>query len=51
MKEIVKEIKKYCDEYLGYVERIGNECAYTDSIVECIIKKGKELKIKYDEEV
>jgi hypothetical protein len=51
MKEIVKEINKYCNEYLGFVENVGNECAYTDSIVECIIKKAKELKNKYDEEV
>ena len=51
MKEIIKEINKYCNEYLGFVESVGNECAYTDSIVECIIKKAKELKEKYDEEV
>lgn len=51
MKEIVKEINKYCKEYLGFVESIGNECAYTDRMVECIIKKAKELKNKYDEEV
>ena len=51
MKEIVKEIKNYCNEYLGFVESVGNECAYTDSIVECIIKKANELKEKYDEEV
>lgn len=51
MKEIVKEIKNYCNEYLGFVESAGNECAYTDRLIECIIKKAKELKEKYDEEV
>ena len=51
MREIVKEIYEHCDEYLGFVTEIGNECAYTDSIVEKIISKAKELKIKYDEEV
>lgn len=51
MKEIVKKINKYCNEYLGFVENVGNECAYTDRIVECIIEKAKELKNKYDEEV
>lgn len=51
MKEIVKEIYEHCDEYLRFVTEIGNECAYTDRIVECIINKAKELKTKYDEEV
>ena len=51
MKEIVKEINKYCNEYLGFVESAGNECAYTDSAIECIIKKAKELKEKYNKEV
>ena len=51
MKEIVKEISELCKEYLGFVESTGNECAYTDRMVEEIINKAKELKIKYDEEV
>lgn len=51
MKEIVKEINKLCKEYLGFVESVGNECAHTDGIVECIINKSNELKEKYDEEV
>lgn len=50
MKEIVKEIFELCDEYLKFVEG-ANECAYTDGMVECIIKKAKELKKKYDNEV
>ena len=51
MREIVKEISELCKEYLDFVESAGNECAYTDSVIECIIKKANELKIKYDEEV
>ena len=52
MREIVKEIYELCDEYIEFVEAsLGNECAYTDSIVEKIISKAKELKVKYDEEV
>ena len=51
MKEIVKEIYEHCDEYLRFVTEIGNECAYTDMVIECIIKKANELKTKYDEEV
>ena len=51
MREIIKEIYEHCDEYLRFVTEIGNECAYTDRVVECIINKVNELKIKYDEEV
>ena len=51
MKEIVKEISELCKEYLGFVESVGNECAYTDRMIEEIINKANELKIKYDEEV
>lgn len=51
MTEIVKEINELCKEYIGFVESAGNECAYTDGIVECIIEKTNELKTKYDEEV
>lgn len=51
MREIVKEIYEHCDEYLRFVTEIGNECAYTDRVIECIINKANELKVKYDEEV
>ena len=51
MQEIVKEIYEHCDEYLRFVTEIGNECAYTDRIVECIIKNANKLKERYDEEV
>ena len=51
MNEIVKELHKCCSEYINFVETYGNECAYTDRIVEKIIGKAEELKIKYDEEV
>ena len=48
MKEIVKEISELCKEYLGFVESAGNECAYTDIVVEEIISKAHELKKEYD---
>lgn len=52
MKETVREIYELCDEYIEFVEAsFGNECAYTDSIVEKIIERAKELKERYDEEV
>ena len=51
MREIVKEIYEHCDEYLRFVTEIGNECAYTDREIECIINMASELKIRYDEEI
>ena len=49
--EIVQQIQILCEEYFNYVKSNGNECAYTDSIVEKIIERANELKEKYDEEV
>lgn len=51
MPEIVQQIQILCGEYFDYVKGYGNECAYTDSIVEKIIERASELKEKYDEEV
>jgi hypothetical protein len=51
MQEIVTEINELCKEYIGFVEGAGNECAYTDRLVERIIEKASELKERYDEEV
>lgn len=51
MQEIVKEIQLLCMSYRDCVKDFGNECAYTDILVERIIEKASELKEKYDEEV
>ena len=51
MKDIIKEIYEDCDAYLRFLNDFENECAYTDSVVEHIIKKANELKIKYDKEI
>ena len=51
MKEIVKELQEYCVEYINFTESFGNECAYTDSLVEKIINKAEDLKNKYSKEV
>lgn len=37
------EIENLMEEWLRYIEDVGNECAYTDSIIEEIQKKAKEL--------
>lgn len=49
--ELIQQIHILCDEYFNFVKSNGNECAYTDSIVEKIIERASELKIRYDEEV
>ena len=40
---IMLEIEKLVDKWLSYLKDCGNECAYTDSILEMIPKKIKEL--------
>lgn len=48
MKKSVKRIYKMCQDYLDFVECFGNECAYTNSIVEEIMKESENLKKAYD---
>lgn len=43
----VKKIKSASQEFLNYMETYGNECAYTDRMVEDIIKYAKILEDKY----
>lgn len=49
--ELVMAIQLLCEEYHCYLKDFGNECAYTDRVVEQIIEKASELKIRYDEEI
>lgn len=48
MKEVVA-LKNKCLEFLTEVADTGNECAYTDRIVEEIIEKSNVLKNKYEQ--
>lgn len=41
---LVKMIKALTEEYLMYIENFGNECAYTDSILEQLAKTAAELE-------
>lgn len=41
---LVKMIKALTEEYLMYIESFGNECAYTDSILEQLAKTAAELE-------
>ena len=42
-KDLVNQIKALAEEYLNYVEDL-NECAYTDSILERLVKTAAELE-------
>lgn len=41
-KDLVSKIKTLAEEYLNYIENL-NECAYTDSILEQLVKAATEL--------
>ena len=41
--EIVSKIAELVEEWLGYVKSFGNECAYTDRILEKIQEESKKL--------
>lgn len=40
---IMLEIESLVSNWFNLVENLGNECAHTDSIIEIIQKKAKEL--------
>lgn len=41
--DIMIEVANLVDEWYEYIESFGNECAYTDSIIERVQKLVKEL--------
>ena len=45
--DIIADMKDKIDEFLNMVDSIGNQNAYTDSIVEKIIELGKKLEGEY----
>lgn len=40
---IMLEVENLVTEWNNYIDNIGNECAYTDSILELIKEKVNEL--------
>jgi hypothetical protein len=46
-KRFVEELKQQVDTYLQQVNSIGNECAYTDRLLEQIITKAKQIEQVY----
>ncbi len=47
--KFVEQIKDESQEFIKYEETFGNQCAYTDRIVENIIKFSKQLENSYNE--
>lgn len=45
---LIKKINNLTMEYIQEVKSLGNECAYTDRIVEDIIEQAKELEKNYN---
>jgi abortive infection bacteriophage resistance protein len=43
-RHYVEHIQRACEDYLKETEMIGNECAFTDSILECIFKEANKLQ-------
>ena len=48
-KNIVKKINQISNNYLDYVDGVGNECAYTDRMIEAIIDEAKKLEKAHEE--
>lgn len=48
MKKKIKDLNYLVSHYLDYVNSYGNECAYTDRIVEEIIKTSKKIEKEYN---
>lgn len=50
-KTNVKILKDLCEDYLSYLDKYGNECAYTDRKLEDILGYAEEIKEKYQKDV
>lgn len=49
-KTNVKILKDLCEDYLSYLDKYGNECAYTDRKLEDILGYAEEIKEKYQKD-
>lgn len=50
-KKMVKLLYKECEIFLEQVEALGNECAWTDRMLENILETADKIKKDYEEEV
>ena len=46
-KNNIKNLRDKCETFLQQVEFVGNECSYTDRLLEEIISESETLKRKY----
>ena len=47
--KFIRKIEEECKEFIKYEETFGNQCAYTDRMVENIIDFSKQLENSYNE--
>ncbi|MBO7212575.1 MAG: hypothetical protein J6V44_16455 [Methanobrevibacter sp.] len=48
--ELVRTLRAKAEGFVDEVEALGNQCAYTDRIVEEIIQVGEQLKEAYSQQ-
>ena len=46
IKSIINSLMIECQDFLNDVENVGNQTAYSDRIVETILKKARKRKIQ-----
>ena len=46
----IKTLRDKCDVFIKEVKVIGNECAYTDSLLEEILKIADTIKQTYEQD-
>lgn len=44
LRELMASIHTKTKEFIDYVNQIGNQCAYTDRLIEDVIQQSKELE-------
>lgn len=46
-ERLYNDIKRLCESWLSQIDFLGNECAYTDRLIEQIDKAAKKLNADY----
>lgn len=48
IEKLMKSIENNAKEFNEFVESIGNQCAYTDRMIEIVIELATDLKTLYE---